>query len=75
MSFVIDIILKILGLIIGKIPYFKKKSAVKTAYEEADKIKQAQAEAQEQVASMERDKEHEENMSKSDDDFWEGGKW
>jgi len=79
MNVVIAIILKILGAIFGpviaRIPWFKKKSQVRTAYEEADQAREGQAQSEEQVADLESEREHEENMEKPDDEFWQGGKF
>lgn len=73
----ISIILRILGAIFGllirKIPFFKKRSPTAKAYEKADEAEANQARAEEELADMKREKEHEENMKKSDDDFWQGG--
>jgi len=73
-----SIILKIIGMIfgpiIGKIPWFKKKSQVKEAHEKADKAEAKQAEAEEELANMKREEAIEDDMEKPDDEFWQGGK-
>jgi len=72
---ILNILKIIFGPLISRIPLFKKKSPTRVAYEKADQAEQAQAQAEEQVADLEAEKEHKENMEKSDDEFWHGGKF
>lgn len=73
----VSIILRILGAIfspiLSRIPWFSKKSPAAKGYQKADEAEAKQAQTEEQLADMKRQKEHEENMKKSDDDFWQGG--
>lgn len=74
-TIILSILKIIFGPIISRISWFKRKSQTREAYEEADRAEEAQAQAEEQVADLESEREHQENMSMPDKDFWEGGKW
>lgn len=75
----VSIILKILGMIFGplisRIPWFKKESEVAKGYKKADEAEAKQAESEEELANMKREKELEDDMKKDDKDFWKGGKF
>ena len=65
---IISIILSAFGIIKG----FFKRDRHKEAYEEADTAKARQGELEEEIAERDARRQHEENLEKSDDDFWEG---
>ncbi len=79
MSFAITIVLKILGALFGpvisRIRWFKKESPVAKGYKKADEAEAKQAESEEQLANMKREKELEDDMKKPDDEYWQGGKF
>lgn len=65
---IISLILSALGIVKGLF----KRDRHKEAYEEADTAKARQGELEEEIAELDARRKHEENLKKSDEDFWSG---